>query len=238
MACSGFVINTDSTVFVGKNDDWFDSDSRVWFEPSLADDYGRVYFGYGDLYPVGAMNEAGLVMEHFTDPYGPTRKSVLKSQYPGSNFDKIMAHCATIGEVLAALDQDSLEMFKTGRVLVVDQNADAVIMESDTVIFKGQFYQICTDSHQSDFLDENAQDWRYNEIEKLIKTSDQIDIERCRQILAAVQQEITQYSNIYDLKNGKIYLHHFHDFDNYIELDLAEELAQGFHEINIPDLFP
>ncbi|NQU28265.1 MAG: hypothetical protein HQ528_08265, partial [Candidatus Marinimicrobia bacterium] len=47
-----------------------------------------------------------------------------------------------------------------------------------------------------------------------------------------------QYSNIYDLKNGKIYLHHFHDFDNYIELDLAEELAQGFHEINIPDLFP
>ena len=238
IACSGFVINTDSTVFVGKNDDWFDSDSRVWFEPALADEYGRVYFGYGDLYPVGAMNEAGLVMEHFADPYGPIRKSALKSQYPGSNFDQIMAHCATIGEVLTALDKDSLEMFKTGRVLVVDQNADAVIMEGDTVIFKGQFYQICTDSHQSDFPDDKTSDWRYNEIEKLIKNSDQIDVEQCREILAAVQQEITQYSNIYDLKNGKIYLHHFHDFDNYIELDLAEELAKGYQEINIPDLFP
>lgn len=62
--------------------------------------------------------------------------------------------------------------------------------------------------------------------------------------MQAVHVDITQYSNVYDIKNRKVYLYHFHDYDHVVEIDLLNELEKGdhsyyiSHSIDMPDLFP
>jgi hypothetical protein len=47
----------------------------------------------------------------------------------------------------------------------------------------------------------------------------------------------TQYSNIYDLTNGLVYVYFLHDFDNEIIFNLSEELKKGHHYYDLPSLF-
>ncbi len=78
----------------------------------------------------------------------------------------------------------------------------------------------------------------------MLKNSEDISIDLFRSILAKTHQEPgqkqgspTQYSNIYDLKNGVIYLYHFHDYSDVVRIDLYEELKRGEHSYNISSLF-
>jgi len=48
----------------------------------------------------------------------------------------------------------------------------------------------------------------------------------------------TLYSNVYDLTEKIVYLYFFHDFEEAVAIDLAAELEQGFHVIDIASLFP
>jgi hypothetical protein len=45
-------------------------------------------------------------------------------------------------------------------------------------------------------------------------------------------------STVYDLKQKVIYLYHFHDFENVVEIHVAEELAKGERVVEMPSLFP
>jgi hypothetical protein len=47
----------------------------------------------------------------------------------------------------------------------------------------------------------------------------------------------TQYSNVYDLTNGLVYVYFLHDFDNEIFFNLCEELKKGRHYCDLPLLF-
>ena len=47
----------------------------------------------------------------------------------------------------------------------------------------------------------------------------------------------TLYSNIYDLKNGLVYLYYLHNFKNEVVIDLNEELKKGRHYYDLPSLF-
>ena len=67
-------------------------------------------------------------------------------------------------------------------------------------------------------------------------------MELFRDVLNATHQELpyypTLYSNIYDLKKGLIYLYYYHDFENVVVIDVAAELAKGFHYYSLASLFP
>jgi hypothetical protein len=86
--------------------------------------------------------------------------------------------------------------------------------------------------------------WRYNMatrmLEKTIKRSD-LDVGELRLVLDAVHQEgpsyNTVYSNIFDLRQGLVYLYHWHQFDEVVVLDVEESLAQGASSGRIETLF-
>jgi hypothetical protein len=69
-------------------------------------------------------------------------------------------------------------------------------------------------------------------------SSTEASIELAARVLEATSQLNTQYSNICDLKNGVIYLYHFHDFGRMLKVDLKEELKKGCHVEKLPELFP
>ena len=52
-----------------------------------------------------------------------------------------------------------------------------------------------------------------------------------------VARAATQYSNVYDLKKGLVFLYHFHNFEEVVCIDLKKELEKGAHEIDLPSLF-
>jgi len=74
----------------------------------------------------------------------------------------------------------------------------------------------------------------------MLENRDSLSVDLFRNILDAVhidQFYPTQYSNIYDINNRKVYLYFNHNFEQVIEIDLAEELQNGSNFYRISDLF-
>ena len=82
---------------------------------------------------------------------------------------------------------------------------------------------------------------RYQIAENMLKESRSVSVEHFRDILEATHQNNlgvkTLYSNIYDLKNGLIYLYYLHNYDNEVIINLKEELKKGSHYYEIPSIF-
>ena len=86
--------------------------------------------------------------------------------------------------------------------------------------------------------------WRYNKaVEMLdkIKKEDDLTIDYIKTILDAVHLEEpnshTLYSNIFDLHNGKVYFYYWHQYDEVVILNVAEEIAKGKIKVKLKDLF-
>ena len=71
-------------------------------------------------------------------------------------------------------------------------------------------------------------------------TQGDVSIEHFVSILKAVHQRgryRTQYSNIYDLPNGVIYVYHEHYYYECVAINIADELARPAHCYELPSLF-
>jgi len=238
-ACSGFIVKKDSLVLVGKNNDLFNPNTRMWFVPAEKNCYGRVCFGADDNYPISALNDRGLVMDHFAGSRQEILKSRNKPVFAGNLFEHVLSTCATVPEVLDTLNLYSLGMFHNGMVMFCDRQGRSAIVEGDTVVFKAGAFQICTNFYQSEFPKNQYPCWRYNQVRQMLTANDFSPTpESCRDVLTAVQQEITQFSVVYDLQKLKIYVYYFQDFENVQVFSLKKELEKGAHAFNLPELFP
>jgi hypothetical protein len=74
-----------------------------------------------------------------------------------------------------------------------------------------------------------------------IDGEEDLTVEYFKEILDAVHVEgassNTFYSNIFDLKNGGIYIYYFHQFDEVVKLNVAEEIAKNSEPTPIKNLF-
>ncbi len=133
-----------------------------------------------------------------------------------------------------------------------DANGDAVVISVDengelayTRKKKGENYLISTNYNKAN--PKNALEYpcrRYTKAEEMlgaINSENKLTVDYFKSILNSVHQEgifsQTLYSNIFDLKNGVIYLYHWHQFDEVVVLKVDEELAKGEIMIRIKDLF-
>ena len=247
-ACTAFMASDSDTVLVGNNEDYNIPHTRMWFIPAKSGQYGRVYFGYDCWYIGGGMNDQGLFFDILLTETLEIKSSKEKPIFKGHIFDKFMAECATVKEVLDLFDNYYLEQMSNFQLLVVDRTGDSVIIERDHIIRKTDSYQAVTNFLQSQ-VGENRQpcEWykggclRYQIAENMLRENRSVSVEYFREILEATHQNTlgvrTLYSNIYDLKNGLIYLYYLHNYDNEIIIDLKEELKKGSHYYEIPTLF-
>jgi hypothetical protein len=121
-----------------------------------------------------------------------------------------------------------------------DDTGDAAIIEGDEIVRKTGKYQVVTNFYQSEVKREDVHCRRYNTADRMLAAADNVTIELCKQILDATHQEgrnPTVYSNIYDAKRRLVYLYHFHDFENVVVINLAEELKKGSRRLDLPALF-
>ncbi len=240
-ACTGFCISKGDLVLVGNNEDWKDPDTKVWYVPAEKGKYGRVYFGFGNFFPQGGMNEKGLAFDGFATDPNKVKNSLDKPVFTGNLSDKVMSECATVDEVLEMFGKYNLAFLERAMLFFADANGDSVIIEGDNVVRKKGKYQVCTNFYQSETKKEDISCDRYKIATAMFENTDDISVDLARKALAATHNEgpyPTVYSNVYDLKHQIVYLYHFHNFQNEVVIDLKAELAKGARKIDLPDLFP
>lgn len=248
-SCTIIYASDGTTALAGNNEDWSYHLNDIWFLPPEEGKFGRAYFGLkftnGEHMPQGGMNDQGLFYD------GASAEPVLVSQdsstfpFDGDPIQKAMEECSTVEEVLKLYEQYHVSV-GDGQLLIGDRFGNSAIMEATgNIIRKQGDFQIATNFFQSRTKQEDITDTRYRMAEELFDTSENISVDLFRRILNATHWEeysgsmtVTLYSYICDLKNGDIYIYHFHNFEDVVKINLREELKKGERYLSISSLFP
>ena len=104
-ACTFCMATLDGKTFFGSNEDFWDSDTNIWFYPAEEGKYGRVFFGYNNGFPQGGMNDQGLSFDGASTPESNLKISRGKKSHNGYLIEKILEECATVEEALKIVEE-------------------------------------------------------------------------------------------------------------------------------------
>lgn len=231
--------------FVGNNEDYWNSNTRIWFEKGKAGEYGSMYVGYDNMYPQGGMNEAGLVFDGFsTDPYIPRRKS-NKPIFQADMGKTIMQTCKDVDEVSNFLNNYDLSSLSRGMLLYVDKSGNYLIVESDTIIKGSDDNYLLSNFCPSRTPDLDAVKIPfYQKGRKMLEAKTDTSLTYLQSLSDTLHQRWpdnaagTLYTTIYDLNEGTVNLYFYHDYNFSVKFKLIDELNKGDTILVVPSMFP
>lgn len=228
-ACTGIFSSKNGIALVGTNEDSSDPINRICFVKPQPGKYGRVYLGFTNFYDA-CLNDQGLFYDGFTTPKLQIKNSLTKKRIKEYDLcDKVMSECATVAEVIKLFSKYNLAFLEEGQLFFADKEGNSIIIEGDDIVYKKGDFQVVTNFYQSKTKQEEIQCLRYKIAYSIMDTSKNINTELYKKILMAVHTENpnpTLYTNISDLKNGIMYLYHFHNFENVKVFKLKEEFEK------------
>ncbi|RUA30906.1 MULTISPECIES: carcinine hydrolase/isopenicillin-N N-acyltransferase family protein [Flavobacteriaceae] len=235
IACSIFTCSKNGHVLVGANEDEYTSYHNMWFVPATKEKYGAVFFGKNNMQAQAGMNEYGLFFDFAAIP-----KIELENQkIDFLGMTEILVSCKNVDEALVLLEKHKFAA-PASQMLMADASGKSVIVNAETIVPKTGNYQITTNFNICDLKDEKYDCLRYDKIDRTLSGANDISVSLFRDILDDVHQEgslSTQYSNVYDLKNLKIYINWFHNYRETVTIDLKKELKKGFRIENLGSFF-
>jgi len=239
-----FKITIDGRTIVGNNEDWSNPHTRIWFEVGKDGDFGVAYVGFDDMNPQGAFNEAGLAYDIFAMPYEEITEGEHKKAQPDDLLKTIMRTSSTVEEVKAQLEVHYLEGFEAVMLLFIDKTGKYLIQERDVLTIGDNAQYVLSNFSPTNITDHSKVELpHFQKGRDLLSQEATLNVDYCASVLEALHQEVpfwggTQYSTLYDLSDGKIYLYYFHNYNRSVQFDIEEELGKGDHVLNIPDMFP
>jgi hypothetical protein len=194
------------------------------------------------------MNEHGLFFDTYQTPARPAVykgmpffKSDDPDYYDYALWSYCLAKCSTISEVLGIYDQYDQwwqNDVSSGQLFFVDKNGDSLIIEDcDTIIYKEGDFQVVTNYLQSQPRKGGYPCWRYDTAVSMLENMTGLSVDYFKSICNATHVRTSVFSNVYDLKLEKLYVHYYYDYENIVEFDLNEELAKGKNSIYLGSLF-
>ena len=256
-ACTGFTASEGENVLVGNNFDW-SLDFNVYMNVLTAEEgkNGLVLFDmywpwFGDpngVLPIQGMNDQGLFYDTYFTPYlepvNSNDKPFFNSEDPDYNkygwmgiLPYCLAKCSTVSEVLDIIDQYNLKDWTKGQCFFVDKNGDSVIIEGDSIIYKDGDFQVITNFLQSHPGLGDYPCSRYDTAVSMLEDMTELPVDYFTSICDATHQSSSIFSNIYDLKQEKIWIHYFYNYNKVYEIDLNEELEKGESRTFLGTLF-
>lgn len=243
-ACTVFTASIGDTVLFGNNEDWPDTNTHVWFQPATETEYGGVYFGFGDYYAQGGMNDQGLCFDATAIPELKMRPQPGKLNTVRFG-ERVLETCATAEEVIQFVDQHDLSGLGKAQFLFADKKGNSIIVCPGTdgemnIIQKEGVYQVITNFNVTYPQLGGYPCWRYSAASRMLKeieNEENLTVEYFAEILKNVFQRHTAYSTIYDPVNGLIYLYNQHNFDEVHVFNLKDELEKGNCSYYIPMFF-
>jgi len=249
-ACTFVSMANKKISLAGYNEDFLDLRTGIWFIPGTSDSYGCMIWGYdrASYQYQGGVNDQGL----FVDMNAINTDSGWKPDPEKENMDTDIDMIEFFLKNLASVD-DAIEFFKEynvdlGYIMITmaDARGESVIFEWNDdqlwVLRKNKTYQICTNDLLSPAgIPIKNSDIRFDTADRILQNQSTPSIDLIRRVLSATCAQFdystTLYSTICDLKNKKIYLYHFHNYEEVVVFDLKEELAKGELSYSIPGLF-
>lgn len=238
--CTAFLVAGNDQVLLGNNEDFWDPRTEVWFEPGKDGRYGAVYLGYVGHVVQGGMNTEGLAFDGFATPAMVPTEQGGKPVFEGELLNEALETCATVEEVAELFYAHDLTWLTSAQLLFADRLGNSVIIEGDEFLFNEHPFQVATNFYQSQHDDHLQQCDRFAAATVILDGAEQVSVDLCRRALAATAQEIgapTLYSNVFDLKAGRMHLYNFHNFEDVRVFDLEEELKKGARTLDLPTLF-
>ena len=254
-SCSIFYAAIGNSILAGNSEDWDDINSMIKFIPPQNGKYGRIVYGFKDwgldFCPWGGVNDQGLFYDWAdVGARNPDFHAEGTITYNGVLADKMEEECATVDEAIALFKKYNCPGFGGAHILIGDRFGNSVVIEESenytlTFIRKKGKYQIAENFLNSYLDDPEIYRWiqcpRYQYIDESLNDKDSITVGLFCDILQHVgsnrNQSPTVYSNVYDLKAGKVYIYNYYDFDEFLVVDVKKELAKGYRFYQLPELF-
>ncbi len=241
-ACTIVVKADQRTIFVGSNEDYLEPRTKVWFFPAGGRDHGRVIWGYDRaLWPYqGGMNDQGLFVDVNAIGYTGFKNDPQKPGLPSDEIEYFLAKCATAEEVIRVFHQYDIDMGYV-KYVFADAEGNSVIIEwlgdKLNVLRREGDHQVSTN-----FTSPLEHTEPRNQIsQRILSSQEEPTLDLIRRALSASAFAApfcqTLYSTICDLRQKRIFLYHFHNFEECVTFDLGEELSKGEAEYTIPSLF-
>ncbi|WP_222439154.1 linear amide C-N hydrolase [Echinicola salinicaeni] len=244
-ACSMYKLTQNGRTIVGNNEDWTSPNGQFWFEVGKGKSYGIMYMGFLDNFAQGAINEAGLMFDGFYEPYLEVKNVEGKLEIPiGDAIKKVMQTMSTVEEVQSYLNTINLTILENGQLVFVDKSGTYLIIEGDKMFLGDEDEKTFSNFYYSQINSlEDVMLPYFQKGRNFIETTEKAgSLDYCGKAMENFAQNgriaPTQYTTIYDLNTLKIRVHLFHDYSDYIELDLISELQKGNHRKMIAELFP
>jgi hypothetical protein len=249
-------VSYGNAVLFGNNEDYDNPYTYLWAVPPGKGTYGGVYLGYTYGRPQGGINEKGLAFDALALPTArldPRPELPYRGRGDTQFLGKMMSHSATVEEALAFAQGLNWGTSVAFQVLLADATGDAVIIGAGpdgglafTRKPQGDGYLVGTNFNRANpenrYGDPPCR--RYDtavEMLEQIETETDLDVGHVQSILDAVHvegaEQNTLYSNVFDLRNGVIYLYYWHQYGQVVTLDVQDQIDKKASTTRLSELF-
>ena len=222
--CTIFKLSQNNTTLIGNNEDWSESDSKVWF---LTSGYRRILLGFSNGWVQGGMNDQGLFFDGIAGPVKKWSREPGREDYPGNLCEMILREAADVKEVIPYFEQYNFPSLITGIFIFVDKSGE-------TAVFQYEDGRLSVNLHDSPIF---AIGYRGERAGELLREMTALSVKGMQQITGAclrTDMVPTQYANIYDPQNLVVHVSLPHGFDASRSFNLPEEWAKGDHYYDLP----
>lgn len=250
MSCTIITASQGDIALFANNEDAISPNTYYWTRPGSDHTYGAIYFGLDDFFPQGGINEMGLAYDVNGLPEMALNPHPELPDIPDEFGPYLLERAATVDEAIELLSGFSWGSLG-GQIHIADATGAAAVMSAGpdgelafTRKEQGGGYLVSTNFNLAYPQNGSRPCWRYDTATKMLDELFErsvLDVEQLRMVLDAVHQEgpltNTVYSNIFDLRQGVIYLYHWYQFDEVVVLDVEELLTHGGSSHAIRSLF-
>jgi tetratricopeptide (TPR) repeat protein len=242
--CSIFTACDGDIVLVGNNEDYEPILKNIWITPSFNGKYGTILFGFDQGYNnyEGGVNDKGLFVDAAAIPQtgwvsDPNKETITIDVV----FNKFLENCKDLSDVRKLVEKYNIESLKRAQFLFVDTNGQSGVMlwhnNKQMLVMREKKYQVITNSHLMVKQDTYSSDVRSLIAERMLENPENYSIEGFKKILFSIHVNHTAYSNIYDLKNMKIYLFNYRNFLEPYIIDIKSIFSKGKQTIAFSEIF-
>ena len=245
-SCTGVTAKTSKGILIGSNEDYNSTfrDIIARIRPARNGEYGYLATGFErHTYFMMGLNDQGLFLDMFALPsVFQWVRDPKKFDYNGSIEQKIMEECANVEQAINLLykyNNPSMGSYPY-QIFVVDSSGNSAVISwangKVEVVRKQKDYQVVTNFYLLHPEKGWHPCWRYTTATERMENADEFSFRLFRDILDEVNLG-SNYSQINNLNRGEVYIFNNHNFDEFVTLNVKEELRKGQHDILLPGYF-
>jgi hypothetical protein len=207
---------------VGNNEDWIDSEAKVWFMAAEPAKHGRVLFGFENGWAQGGMNDQGLFFDGVAGEVREWAPDSSREDFPGNLCEKILEEGSTVRDAVTFFERYNFPSLIVGTFVFVDAEGGAAV-----IYFENGRLEI-EESDKPSY----ALGYRGERASELLDDASNLSVDTMARILHQCRRSDTyptQYGNVYDPENLIVHVYPAQGEEHSVTLDLKEELDRGNH---------